>query len=390
MRSQRGQHRQRALLCPFAGTTRGHVVRCFAVGEALSALGFHVGVAGPRSLRREVQSAGFEFVDEAFADQMRDIAPLRPARRAKAVLEMLEGARRALRAFRPAVVVGDLAPAVHVQAAFEGLPSVSLANLELFRFPLRQWIELLEAAYRELDLPWWAASRSFGDAFVVGDISDWVGLRDLGPTGNNIIRSVREIHFVGPILRGKLIPWELRPARRRQRVVISLGGGPSPGAHLFDGCAGIDADYDVIVAGKVSAESRKAALRLEKSIRGRVAFHPFDDAFPRRIAEADVLVAHGGHGTLVQALTVGVPTLAVPLTREQTLNANRLLGLGEFTPEAADAVRSTIGPKLAALLADRKRDDGRKLYAESLRAYGGAAHAARIIRVIAHGRGKPQ
>lgn len=40
--------------------------------------------------------------------------------------------------------------------------------------------------------------------------------------------------------------------------------------------------------------------------------------------EARVVVAHGGHGTVMKALAHGVPVLAVPLGRDQADNAVRV------------------------------------------------------------------
>ena len=41
------------------------------------------------------------------------------------------------------------------------------------------------------------------------------------------------------------------------------------------------------------------------------------------IPKADLVITHAGHGTLIKAITAGVPTLCIPLGRDQPDNAAR-------------------------------------------------------------------
>lgn len=43
------------------------------------------------------------------------------------------------------------------------------------------------------------------------------------------------------------------------------------------------------------------------------------------LAHADVVVTHGGHGTVVKALAAGVPILCIPTGRDQPDNAARIV-----------------------------------------------------------------
>jgi UDP:flavonoid glycosyltransferase YjiC (YdhE family) len=107
--------------------------------------------------------------------------------------------------------------------------------------------------------------------------------------------------------------------------------------------------------------------------------------FARRIAGADALITHGGHGTLSLALALAVPTLVVPTSVEQEINAKRLHGVGAALPPNPGAIRATVGDQLAALLRDRAGDPARARLAASLAKYDGARDAALVVHRMAQG-----
>jgi UDP:flavonoid glycosyltransferase YjiC (YdhE family) len=87
------------------------------------------------------------------------------------------------------------------------------------------------------------------------------------------------------------------------------------------------------------------------------------------LPKADVMVCHGGLGSVATALAAGVPMLCIPFSRDQPLNANRAAQLGaavvldEVTPAAiADAVLRILGDgsyrAAAGALAERSRREG--------------------------------
>lgn len=57
------------------------------------------------------------------------------------------------------------------------------------------------------------------------------------------------------------------------------------------------------------------------------------------IPKADLVITHAGHGTLIKALTAGVPVLCIPLGRDQPDNAARAArhGAGAVIPSRSDA-----------------------------------------------------
>ncbi len=96
------------------------------------------------------------------------------------------------------------------------------------------------------------------------------------------------------------------------------------------------------------------------------------------LAQATALVSHAGMGGVMEALSFGVPVLAVPQTLEQEVNAARIeeLGLGaRFAGAGPGALRETVelivkDPSIADGVAQMRRD---------IESAGGAVRAADLI-----------
>lgn len=382
------------LICPYTKLTWGHLTRCFALAETLVALGHRVAFACAPDARSRVEGAGFTLVELTAMDRQDLLRPPRTAKDAAAgrtwLAEELDAAGACLRELAPDVVVGDLQPIVNIAASLAAIPSASLLNLELLVSPLSWWLPGLERILGELDVPRWAARRTFGDMLVVADAASVTGLRDLAPElAARIAASVRELRFVGPIL-GELPTRapaaERRSPRPRPEVVVSLGGnsGYSPTADIIIGCARVEADL-VIVAPQATPEILAAADAARAAGR-RVEVVAFIADFSRRLAEADALITHGGHGTLTLAAALGVPTLVVPGSLEQEINAKRLHGAGAVASPIPSELRAGVGDQLAALLHDRAGDAARVQLARSLAMYDGACDAALAVQRLAQTR----
>jgi UDP:flavonoid glycosyltransferase YjiC (YdhE family) len=362
-------------------------MRCFALADALVELGLRVRFACPPDARQRVEDAGFELVELTAMDRQALLYPPRSLKVAATarrwLADELAAARACLRALAPDIVVTDLQPIINVAAALDAIPSAAVLNLELLASPLSWWLPGLERILGELEVPRWAARRLFGDTLVVADTPDVTGLRDLHPDlAVRIAASVRELRFVGPIL-GEL-PRSLRPSRReRPEVIVSLGGGGGAGRlpEIVAGCAEVDADF-VVIAPHPSDELLRV-IEERRAAGGHVALVEFMPDFARRIAEADALITHGGHSTLTQAIALAVPTLVIPTSTEQEINAKRLHGIGAVASPNRHVIRATVGVQLAALLRDRASDAKRAQHAQSLAGYAGARDAALVVRQLA-------
>lgn len=70
----------------------------------------------------------------------------------------------------------------------------------------------------------------------------------------------------------------------------------------------------------------------------------------RVLREASAAVIHAGHGTAIRALAAGVPTLCLPMGRDQNDNAARIRARGAGLQLAPDAPSDAIRAALARLL----------------------------------------
>lgn len=84
------------------------------------------------------------------------------------------------------------------------------------------------------------------------------------------------------------------------------------------------------------------------------------------LAEADLVIAHGGSGTLIGSLAHGVPSVLLPMGADQPQNTWRCVELGTaleldpvtFTPEeAARTVGRVLGEDSYRLAAQRIQDE---------------------------------
>lgn len=70
------------------------------------------------------------------------------------------------------------------------------------------------------------------------------------------------------------------------------------------------------------------------------------------LVHADVLVTHGGHGTVMKALAAGVPIVCIPTGRDQPDNAARLVHLGAGIRLGKDAPPAKVAGAIRKVLAD--------------------------------------
>jgi UDP:flavonoid glycosyltransferase YjiC (YdhE family) len=98
---------------------------------------------------------------------------------------------------------------------------------------------------------------------------------------------------------------------------------------------------------------------------------------------AAVIVTHAGLGTVMNALSHGVPMLCMPMGRDQFFNAAMVerLGAGRVIDAIADA--ATISEELQAVLGDPAARAAAKRVAGAIAGYGGASEAVRELERVA-------
>jgi len=94
---------------------------------------------------------------------------------------------------------------------------------------------------------------------------------------------------------------------------------------------------------------------------------------------AALVVTHGGLGTLMAAFAAGVPTLCLPLGRDQVANAHKAEALGASMSLPPDSGTADIHGNVEAALASRSLRAGALRMAVRLRGYGAGARAIEVL-----------
>lgn len=104
------------------------------------------------------------------------------------------------------------------------------------------------------------------------------------------------------------------------------------------------------------------------------------------MAEADLVVSQGGHGTVSRALLHGVPLLVMPMGRDQADNAARVEARGAGLRLAADASETDIAAAMRRLLAERRFRDAASALSAAMRADIDAVGLVREIEAMVAAR----
>ncbi len=111
-------------------------------------------------------------------------------------------------------------------------------------------------------------------------------------------------------------------------------------------------------------------------------------------AHCDLMVHHGGHGSVMAGLSAGTPAVILPTITERESNARRLasLGAGEVVVprKSGDGEKhidkAEFGAKVKRVLQEPRYREAARRVAESMRKYGGAAEATHRIEEFAGNR----
>lgn len=86
------------------------------------------------------------------------------------------------------------------------------------------------------------------------------------------------------------------------------------------------------------------------------------------IPKADLVITHAGHGTLIKAITAGVPTLCIPLGRDQPDNAARAARHGVGVALSPRSGAAAIAKAILTMLSEPSYRDAAAALGERIRA----------------------
>lgn len=354
----------------------GHAFPMLALGEALLARGHTVAIETWRRWEPDARRAGMAFVAapeyQVFPTAARPLKPYEAAVRAAAET------RVAVRSFAPDVVVSDiLTPAPALAAELEGVPVATLvphvhphlaAGLPPYSIGARRPRTRLGAAL------WRLTDRAVAIGLEQGrreynECRARLGLGSLPWVHTGLSRALTLVatlpqleyprawppwlRVVGPLM------WE-PPASR-----VAPPAGPGPVVLVAPSTAQ-DREQRLLRAALTGLA--REPVRVIATSNGRepdppVAVPPNVVMVPwlsysQTMPSCDLVVCHGGHGTLMRALTCGCPVVVCPAAGDMAENAARVdwAGLGVrlpgrwCTPRGVRlaVVRALGSPRLAA------------------------------------------
>ncbi len=97
------------------------------------------------------------------------------------------------------------------------------------------------------------------------------------------------------------------------------------------------------------------------------------------LADASVLVTHCGHGTAMKGLAAGVPMVCIPIARDQTDNAARLVSLGIGVKVKRSSSSAKIRSAIEEVLASPKYRDSAHAVAETIASGFGQTDIVTIV-----------
>ncbi len=323
-----------------------------ALGRRLVQRGHQVTFETWERWRDDVAAAGMEFVPAPeYQPFPTSQSPLKPY---QAVVRATPATRSAIAAARPEVVVHDiltLAPAL--AAELEGIRTATLiphlypvmppgfppysigARLprtqtghwfwKQFERPLesglRRGRDELNETRRRLGLA--AVTRLHGglspDLCLVATLPQLEYPRDWPPS----------VHVVGPMRWEPAAPVVTPPYGRGPLVVIAPSTSHDPAQRLLR--ASLEGLRGLGVRALASTDRRASSVPIRAGTGARLVSWM---AYSEAMRDADLVICHAGHGTVVRALEHGVPVLAVPHSGDMAENAARLdwAGVGVRLP----------------------------------------------------------
>lgn len=371
------------ILVTFVGGV-GHLMPLLPLARAARAAGHEVAVAGSGGLVPRIEEAGFAAYatspppHHSGAPATRDLTSVRVMDERATEVEFAEnfatkGARRMASAvpgviddFRPDVVVRDETDlGTTIAAELVDLPVVThlvLASGLLVRPELVA--PRLDAVRAEHGLP--------PDPDLVRLTSGPV----LSTTAPSFLSPDATLPLAPLHYRSGVAPRPRTPSDR-PRVYATLGTIFNKGSgdlfeRLVAGLGTLDADVLLTVGHDLDPRDVGRApehVRVER-------FVPHDEA----VGGADVVVHHGGSGSLMAALAHGLPSVLLPLGADQPHNARRARELGVAAAlDAASATPAAIGLAVGRALADASMRQRCEVVAAELRALPGVGCAVAAL-----------
>jgi UDP:flavonoid glycosyltransferase YjiC (YdhE family) len=356
----------------------GTVPPMLALAEEFSKRGDAVVVLSQPSVRSRAEAAGCTFV--AFTD-LPDYAPRR------AIEDQLD---LSLRATTAQTIGDDVIAAAKEHASDLLVVDANLAGgLAAAEHLDRPSAVLLHSMYSTFVTSWFADYWSFletainetRDAFGLAPARDWPGVF----AGHDRLLSVVPQAFDAPVAD---TPGTLRhfgflvPTPRAARSTTDFGTGKEPTVLV-----GLSTTYQrqeellEVILDALGDLAVRALVTTAGQVDDGVLPHPANvtiiNYLPHTavLGHTDVMVTHGGLGSIASALSFGVPLVCTPVSRDQFVNAERVDAVDAGIALAESPTAGQVAAAIQQVLSKPKFRAGAQAMADASRAAGGAPAA---------------
>jgi len=393
----------RVMVVPFTRSSLGHLIRSMASALELQRRGHAVLFACAEQVIHIPRAAGLT------CEAVHELEPMPPWSKVRSQEDLRSLTRRRLanpdhlgrcledesaliRRFKPDLVLSDLRNTAGVAAALVDIPSISLHNTKLFIYPLSEILPMVMETMATMGLPQGAIRKVLGDIVVIPDFSRFEPLTAIPESVFKLIASsVREIRYVGPILRRE--PADLPSKSQlkhelgrpdRPLVLVTFGGSASGASFLpavLRGLVGLEGHF-VIVTGPNVLPEEIAPLTTEierASPCASTRVYEYTDRTLEYMKAADVAIIHGGHGTTMEGILCGTPLICIPHNAEQAENAQRSVDLGIGRLLGSTEIETNVASCIKAILGDTDSNDRCARVAATFGRSRGAAELANFI-----------
>ena len=388
----------RVLLLPArASDVLAHLGTSVAIGTELARRGHDARIAYGGYFQDAAAASGLPIVPAPAGERPR--GPRALARLFASAEELAEKARedaQAIEGVAPDVVVVDSRPTGTLACDVLGVPHVSLAHSlaghPWFREPspwrrrlrwltrpqrtaayLRRRLDADPLGFRTLTAQYVEARRLLGlppdDGIFGGDAIACVTTPLLDPTAG----MPPTWHYVGPIT-WSATGGEPAPTRGDRPLVYVTQGSTGSGELLRSAVGQLaGADIDVVATTAGLCEPRELEA-LGANVRA-ARLLPGDEV----LAQADVVVAHGGNLTMLSAHRAGKPLVVLPYDYDQWQWADRVERLGSGVALRPPLLPGAIRRAVARVLRRERYRLAAHSVAQHLREWDGPARTAELV-----------
>lgn len=364
----------------------GNLPPSLGIARALSERGHSVAFAGRPEMVPRVERAGFCAILLARAYEEAERYPNKWIPKAASYLTSPAVAEeiRALAAFeKPELVVIDaMFPVALVEAAHFDCPTIVMCHTCVWRM-LEQWRQMLALLVNlRIEAGFGALPAGLDELWMSHDRLVVTTLKSLDMAPGTLGHAHRVRH-VGPVLERERHtapvgrPWS--DDDERPIVLVSFSTMPEQGSVTkFQNT--IDALAKLPVRGVVTTGDSLDPATLKPAANVAVFANADHDELMR---EAAMVITHGGHGTMMRALTYGLPMVVIPgLASDQPVNAVSIQAWGAGRALPGDASAEMIRSAAQDVLNSPSYGAVARSLSQQLKGVDGAANAANEVEEV--------